>query len=79
MFIAFTGEETGHLGGKYYVAHPLFPLARTPAMLNLDMVGRLRDDTLIVKGAATAADFARLLDGNEPALRLQPDGDARRL
>ena len=30
-------------------------------MLNMDMVGRLRDDTLIVKGAATAADFDRLL------------------
>lgn len=61
VFIAFTGEETGHLGSEYYVAHPLFPLARTPAMLNLDMVGRLRDDVLIVKGAATASDFARLL------------------
>ena len=62
LFIAFTGEETGHLGSKYYVGHPLFPLDRTPAMLNFDMLGRLRDDALIVKGAATAADFARLLE-----------------
>ena len=62
LFIAFTGEETGHLGSKYYVAHPRFPLARTPAMLNFDMLGRFRNDTLTVKGAATAADFARLLE-----------------
>ena len=31
-------------------------------MLNFDMLGRLRNDTLIIKGAATAADFARLLE-----------------
>ena len=59
VFIAFTGEETGHLGSKYYVAHPLFPLDRTPAMLNFDMLGRLRQDRLIVKGSATGAELRR--------------------
>jgi len=40
VVIAFwTGEEEGHLGSAYYVRHPLWPLARTAAYLNLDMIG----------------------------------------
>ncbi|HTK55330.1 MAG TPA: M20/M25/M40 family metallo-hydrolase [Gemmatimonadales bacterium] len=62
VFIAFTGEEEGLLGSSYYVKHPLYPMARTVAMLNFDMVGRLRDDKLIVYGAATSNEWPRLLD-----------------
>ena len=62
VFIAFSGEEEGLLGSTYYVKHPLFPLDRTVAMLNFDMVGRLRHDKLIVYGAATATEWPRLLD-----------------
>jgi len=62
VFIAFSGEEEGLLGSEYYVKHPLFPLDRTLAMLNFDMVGRLRNDKLIVYGAATALEWPRLLD-----------------
>ena len=40
VVIAFwTGEEEGHLGSAFYVGHPLWPLARTTAYLNLDMIG----------------------------------------
>jgi hypothetical protein len=42
VFIAFSGEESGLLGSEYYCKHPLFPLSETAAMINLDMVGRLR-------------------------------------
>ena len=62
VFIAFSGEEEGLLGSTYYVKHPLFPLDRTVAMLNFDMVGRLRSDKLIVYGAGTALEWPRLLD-----------------
>jgi hypothetical protein len=62
VFIAFSGEEPGLLGSAHYVRQPLFPLARTSAMVNLDMVGRLRDDRLLVYGAATAREFPALLD-----------------
>ena len=62
VFIAFSGEEEGLLGSTYYVKHPLFPLDRTVAMLNFDMVGRLRNDKLIVYGAGTALEWPRLLD-----------------
>lgn len=40
VFIAFCGEELGLLGSEYYVAHPPWPLARTPAVVNLEMLGR---------------------------------------
>ena len=39
-----------------------FPLNRTPAMLNFDMLGRLRQDRLTIKGAATGANFAELVE-----------------
>lgn len=44
VFIAFSGEEMGLLGSHYYCEHPLFPLESTVAMVNMDMVGRLRPD-----------------------------------
>ena len=42
VFVAFSGEEEGLLGSAYYVRNPAFPLASVYAMINLDMVGRLR-------------------------------------
>ena len=42
VFIAFTGEERGLLGSAQYVREPRFPLEKTIAMFNLDMVGRSR-------------------------------------
>ncbi|HZU36997.1 MAG TPA: M28 family peptidase, partial [Gemmataceae bacterium] len=44
VFIAFSGEEMGLLGSDYYVHHPLYSLGETAAMVNMDMVGRLRPD-----------------------------------
>ena len=63
VFIAFTGEEKGLLGSAHYVRQPLFPLEKTVAMFNLDMVGRLRDDKLIVYGTGTATNFDALVEG----------------
>jgi hypothetical protein len=40
LLIAFTGEEKGLIGSQYYVDHPLVPLSKTKAFINLDMVGR---------------------------------------
>lgn len=44
LFLANTGEELQLLGSKYYTAHPVFPLEKTVAALNIDMLGRV--DTL---------------------------------
>jgi hypothetical protein len=40
IFILFTAEEKGLLGSRYYMENPLFPLEKTVAMINLDMIGR---------------------------------------
>ncbi|MYA12851.1 MAG: M28 family peptidase [Gemmatimonadetes bacterium] len=57
LFIAFTGEERGLWGSAHYVNAPLLPLEGTVAMLNLDMVGRVRDGLLTVMGTGTAEEW----------------------
>jgi hypothetical protein len=62
VFIAFTGEERGLLGSAHYTREPRFPLEKTVAMFNLDMVGRLKDDKLAVYGTGTAKEFEPLVE-----------------
>ncbi|HEX8638730.1 MAG TPA: M20/M25/M40 family metallo-hydrolase, partial [Pyrinomonadaceae bacterium] len=57
IFIAFGGEEEGLLGSKAYVNNPVFPLNKTVAMINLDMVGRLKDEKLTIGGIGTASEW----------------------
>jgi hypothetical protein len=55
LFIAFGAEELGLLGSKYFTNNPLIDLERVKAMINIDMVGRLRDNNeLRVGGTGTA-------------------------
>lgn len=54
VFMAFSGEEEGLLGSNYYVNHPIMPLANTVTMINMDMIGRMKDNKLIVGGVGTA-------------------------
>jgi hypothetical protein len=63
VFIAFTGEERGLLGSAHYTREPRFPLDKTIAMFNLDMVGRLNNEKLVVYGTGTAKSFDGLVDG----------------
>jgi Zn-dependent M28 family amino/carboxypeptidase len=56
LFLAVTLEESGLLGSKYYVAHPVIPLDKTVAVINLDamsVVGKTRDITVVGKGIGT--------------------------
>jgi hypothetical protein len=62
VFIAFTGEERGLYGSAFYARHPRFPLEKTIAMFNLDMVGRLNDDKLAIYGTGTAKEFDPLVE-----------------
>ncbi|HTI50829.1 MAG TPA: M28 family peptidase, partial [Planctomycetaceae bacterium] len=62
VFIAFTGEESGLIGSARYTREPLFPLDKTIAMINMDMVGRLKDDKLTVFGTGTAPGWEGLLN-----------------
>jgi Zn-dependent M28 family amino/carboxypeptidase len=61
VFIAFGGEEEGLLGSNYYVNHPTSPLGNTVAMINMDMIGRLKDRKLIIGGVGTAKEWKELV------------------
>jgi len=78
VFIAFTAEEKGLIGSAKYVEKPLFPLDKTIAMFNMDMVGRLREDKLTVFGVGTSPTFkddvTRLGEDAEFKLSLKPEG-----
>ena len=62
VFIAFTGEERGLVGSARYVGEPLVPMENTVAMLNMDMVGRLSDNKLIIQGVDTSPQFTSIID-----------------
>ena len=62
MFIAFSGEELGMLGSFHYVNHPAVPLDKTIAMINLDVVGRMENETLVSMGASTSSMLAEMID-----------------
>lgn len=61
LFIAFTAEELGLLGSKHYIRDPAVPLNQTIAMINLDMVGRLREK-LTIYGVGTSREWNGLID-----------------
>lgn len=64
VFIAFSGEEEGLIGSSYYVNHPIVPLQNTVAMINMDMIGRLKEKNLIVGGVGTAPEWRSLIDAD---------------
>ncbi len=80
LFIAFTGEEKGLWGSAHFVADPTIDLSKAVAMLNLDMVGRLVDNTVTVFGTGTAVEWesvANAVDttlGQPLKLAFSPDG-----
>jgi Peptidase family M28/PDZ domain/PA domain len=57
IFVFFTAEEEGLIGSDWFVNHPPVPLEKIVAMLNMDMVGRLKDENVLVGGWGTAANF----------------------
>lgn len=63
VFLAFGGEEEGLLGSRHYADAPALPLERCAAMINLDSIGRLRNDHLVVFGTGTASIFDETIDG----------------
>lgn len=73
VFIAFAGEELGMVGSKSYVRRPLFPIEKTVAMINIDMVGRLANDKLVAIGAAPPGHFGKLLDNTNEQYGFQID------
>ena len=75
IFIAFGGEEEGLLGSNYYVNHPFAPLTNTVGMINMDMIGRMKDRKLIIGGVGTAKGWRDLIAPEKSfELTLNEDG-----
>ncbi len=78
LIAGFSGEESGLLGSNYFVNHPTIPLNAMRTMINMDMIGRIRDRQLVVEGVGTSPGFdslLRSLNGDTTfALTLKPDG-----
>ncbi|MBA3340712.1 MAG: M28 family peptidase [Gemmatimonadaceae bacterium] len=79
LFVTFSGEELGLLGSQFFVDNPPVALDRVVAMLNFDMVGRLKDDKLFVYGTATATELVAILDSanaaGQPQFKVTGGGD----
>ncbi len=71
IFAAFTAEESGLIGSNFFVKNPPVPLDKIVAMINLDMVGRVRNQTLYTGGGGTAAAFTEILKKADEASPLQ--------
>src|SRR6185312_501617 len=56
---------------QYFVSHPPILLNKVVAMLNLDMVGRVRDQKLLIGGEGTAANFPKLVENADESLPLK--------
>jgi Iap family predicted aminopeptidase len=64
VFVAFTGEEAGKRGSRYYLGkQKQYPAEKCIGMLNLDTVGRLGDGKLLVLGAGSASEWAHIFRG----------------
>ncbi len=61
IFIAFTGEEAGLRGSRYYVNHPVVPLEKTMVNVNLDMIGNY-DNGAFAMGVHMSPQFDEVLD-----------------
>ena len=73
LFLTFAGEELGLLGSSYFVNHPLLPLGRDAAMINMDMIGRIREDRVFIGGVGTGTTLKKLLEEVTPKYGLHID------
>ena len=71
LFMAFSGEEMGLLGSNYFSKNPTIDLKKANYMINMDMVGRLREDkTLSISGTGTTPIWKQVLNATNPGFKL---------
>jgi hypothetical protein len=73
LFLTFAGEEEGLLGSEWYVEHPELPLGQAVTMINMDMIGRVRDGKVYIGGAGTGSTFRPMLDRVAPKYQVTLD------
>ena len=62
LFMTFAGEEQGLLGSAWWVSHPELPLEKAVAMINMDMIGRVRNEKVYLGGAGTGTGLRPMLE-----------------
>jgi hypothetical protein len=62
LFVNFAGEELGLLGSSYWVKHPTLPLEQAVAMLNMDMIGRIKDGKVYIGGVGTGSNLRSMVE-----------------
>ena len=62
IFALWSGEELGLIGSTYFVNHPIIPLEKIAAYINFDMVGRLRENKLILQGIGSSSVWTKLIE-----------------
>lgn len=65
LFMDFAGEELGLLGSAEWVKEPTRPLDKAVAMINMDMIGRIKDDKVYIGGVGTGSTFKPILENAE--------------
>lgn len=55
LFLAFSAEEGGLVGSKFYVKHPIVPIEKHALMINMDMIGRLDEEKGLELGGVRTA------------------------
>src|SRR5207249_2379809 len=62
IFALWSGEELGLIGSSYFAEHPAVALSNVVAFVNFDMVGRLRENKLIMQGVGSSPAWRRMLE-----------------
>src|SRR5262245_33373723 len=75
IFALWDGEEAGLLGSKYWIDHPTVPLKQVAAAANVDMIGRLRNDRVIIYGDRSSYGWREMLSRDNESLGLTLDFD----
>lgn len=76
LFIAFSAEELGLIGSKYWTEHPTLPLDNIHWMLNMDMIGRYNPETgLAVIGYGTSSKFPTIFENISTPIKINKSRD----
>ena len=62
IFALWSGEELGLIGSTHFVNDPIIPLKKVAAYINFDMVGRLRENKLILQGVGSSSVWTKLIE-----------------
>ena len=73
LFLTFSGEELGLLGSSFYVNNPWLPMNKAVVMINMDMIGRIRDGKVYVSGVGTGSTLKAVLESEKDKFNLKLD------